>query len=336
MGYIEWKNLKKYYDKNYVLRDMNGSIEKGELITLLGPSGCGKSTLLRCLAGLENVSSGQIMLDGKEITFLPPQKRDMGMVFQQYNLFPNMTVEQNVGFRLKMKKVASDTSKKLVHEMLEKVGLDGYSKSYPNQLSGGQQQRVALARAMVMRPKVLLLDEPLSAIDAMLRRSLQTEIRRIQKEMGITTIFVTHDQNEAMIMSDRIFLLNEGQIEQLGKPEELYTRPKTRFAAGFMGNYNILPADIFSQITGKPIEASCVAIRPEVIKISSHPDNSFCYQLKGTVNHKELHGNILRLHLLCSGCLIHADILYDGCSIPEEGQELFMLINDFDCLMLPN
>ena len=334
MGYIEWKNLQKYYGENYVLRDMEGTIEKGELVTLLGPSGCGKSTLLRCLAGLEGVSSGRIMLDGRDITNLPPQKRDMGMVFQQYNLFPNMNVEQNVGFRLKMKKVPAEKSKQLVSEMLEKVGLSGYAKSYPSQLSGGQQQRVALARAMVMGPKVLLLDEPLSAIDAMLRRNLQTEIRRIQKELGITTIFVTHDQNEAMVMSDRIFLLNEGRIEQLGKPEELYTNPKTRFAAGFMGNYNILPADVFARITGKRVEASSVAVRPEVIKVSSHPGSSSDYQMKGVVAYKELHGNVLRLHLACEGCTVHADVLYDGSSVPEEGQELFMLIREGDCLLL--
>lgn len=336
MAYIEWKNIEKYYETNYVLRNIEGGIEKGELVTLLGPSGCGKSTLLRCLSGLEQVSSGRILLAGTDITNLPPQKRHMGMVFQQYNLFPNMNVEQNVGFPLKMAKLPGKRIKVMVNEMLERVGLLGYAGYYPGELSGGQQQRVALARAMVLEPKVLLLDEPLSAIDALLRRKLQTEIRRIQRESGITTIFVTHDQSEAMVMSDRIFLMNGGRIEQWGRPDELYTNPGNRFAAGFMGNYNILPGEVFGRLTGKPVNGASVAIRPEVIKVSLCPAEGYGFQLRGTLKYKELHGTILRLHLMCDDFLLHADLLYDKSCAPEENQELFLLIKEEDCLMLPD
>lgn len=335
MAYIEWKDLEKYYGENHVLQKIEGTIEKGELVTLLGPSGCGKSTLLRCIAGLEEVSGGQIFLKGTDITHMPPQKRDMGMVFQQYSLFPNMTVEQNVGFRLKMKRIPAKERTPIVEEMLERVGLRNCGKSYPNQLSGGQQQRVALARAMVWEPKVLLLDEPLSALDAMLRKNLQTEIRRIQKVSGITTIFVTHDQNEAMVISDRIVLMNDGRIEQQGRPEEIYSRPQTCFVAGFMGSYNIIPAEVFSYMTGKEVAATSVAIRPEIIRVQSGGNDCDEYHIKGILQQKELHGNILRLHLISEGYPIHVDVLYDGSCVLEEGQEYAMAMKKSDCLCFP-
>ena len=206
MSYIEFKNVKKSFEDTEVLKGISLSIEKGEFISLLGPSGCGKSTLLRCLSGLEEVTEGSFVLDGKDITKDAPQKRNIGMVFQQYSLFPNMNVEQNLAFGLEIKKVPKEQIKKEVQSALEMVGLLDKKKAYPANLSGGQQQRVALARAIVSKPKVLLLDEPLSAIDAKLRKNLQIEIRRIQKELNITTIFVTHDQDEAMLMSDRVCL----------------------------------------------------------------------------------------------------------------------------------
>ena len=236
MSYITFKNICKSYDnKTQVLKGIDLEVEEGELLTLLGPSGCGKSTLLRCLAGLEQVQQGHILLEGRDITDLDARQRQIGMVFQQYSLFPNMTVEQNMAFGLKIQRLSKAEINDRITEALAMVGLQDKADAYPAQLSGGQQQRVALARAIVTRPKVLLLDEPLSAIDAKLRKSLQVEIRRIQKQLNITTIFVTHDQDEAMVMSDRICLLNCGKIEQMDTPIAIYTHPRTKFAAGFIG-----------------------------------------------------------------------------------------------------
>ena len=212
MAYIEFRGICKSYDGvNQVLKNIDLDVEKGELVTLLGPSGCGKSTLLRSLAGLEQISSGKIILDGEDITNLPVQKRGISMLFQQYSLFQNMNVEENIAFGLKIAKMDKLTISEKVKKAIEMVDLVGKEKSYPSQLSGGQQQRVAIARAIVMEPKVLLLDEPLSAIDAKLRRELQEKIKNVQKKLKITTIFVTHDQDEAMIMSDRIHLMNQGE-----------------------------------------------------------------------------------------------------------------------------
>ena len=266
MAYIRFENLNKSFGNNHVLKDINLDVEKGELVTLLGPSGCGKSTLLRCLSGLEKVTSGKIYLDGVDITDVDPRDRGIGMVFQQYSLFPNMSVKENVAFGLKMKKVPKDEIDKKVKHMLEIVGLSDKIDQYPMQLSGGQQQRVALARAIVTEPKVLLLDEPLSAIDALLRHNLQIEIRRIQKELNITTIFVTHDQDEAMVMSDTIHLFNAGHIEQSGSPVDLYVTPKTKFTASFIGNYNLLPAAKFGKACGEG--AACLDVLRHVAEHS--------------------------------------------------------------------
>ena len=236
MSYIEFQDINKYFGQNHVLKGIDLSIEKGELLTLLGSSGCGKSTLLRCLAGLEPVQEGKIYLDGTDITNLDARKREIGMVFQQYSLFPNMTVEQNLAFGLKRKKTDRAEIGAEVEKALDMVGLLDKRESYPTQLSGGQQQRVTLARAIVMKPKVLLLDEPLSAIDAKLRKSLQIEIRRIQKELNMTTVFVTHDQDEAMVMSDRICLLNHFFFFNDCSTLDIDTAPKTRFAASCIGS----------------------------------------------------------------------------------------------------
>ncbi|WP_049878507.1 ABC transporter ATP-binding protein, partial [Vibrio parahaemolyticus] len=223
MSYVTAKNLTKRFGDNTVFEDIQFAIEQGEFITLLGPSGCGKSTLLRSLAGLNPVDGGEIWVNGEEITRQVPQERGIGMVFQSYALFPNMTVEGNIAFGLKMKKLASDEIQREVTKVIELVDLKGKEKHYPHQLSGGQRQRVALARALVVKPRILLLDEPLSALDAKIRKHLRQQIRDIQKEMNLTTIFVTHDQEEAMIMSDRIFLMNKGEIVQAGTPEAIYT-----------------------------------------------------------------------------------------------------------------
>lgn len=334
MAYITFKNINKAFGSNHVLKGINLEVEKGELLTLLGPSGCGKSTLLRCLAGLEEVQEGVIMLEDKDITHVDARLRQIGMVFQQYSLFPNMTVEQNLAFGLKIKKLSKEEIKKEVEGVLKMVGLEDKAKSYPSQLSGGQQQRVALARAIVTKPKVLLLDEPLSAIDAKLRKNLQVEIRKIQKELNITTIFVTHDQDEAMIMSDRICLLNEGKIEQLGTPIEVYTDPRTKFAAGFIGNYNVLTPAEFTTVTGeKQIKKNSVVIRPETISISREKKNrENCYEFKGKVVESLPRGNVLRYAVDVNGIRISADTLFRSFSIFEEGTEVWLSMEERNCL----
>ena len=266
MSYIEFHDVVKRFGDNTVLDHISFGIEKGDLVTLLGPSGCGKSTLLRCLSGLEQVSEGSILLDGADITDVPASKRNIGMVFQQYSLFPNMNVEQNIAFGLKMQKVPQDVIDRKVREAIDMVELTGKEKAYPANLSGGQQQRAALARSIVTEPAVLLLDEPLSAIDAKLRRSLQARIREIQQELNLTTIFVTHDQDEAMVMSDVIQLFHAGRIEQAGTPVEVYTKPVSEFAASFIGSYNQLARDEFQAMTGASVPAGhVVAVRPETI-----------------------------------------------------------------------
>lgn len=248
MGYIIFDHISKNYGTNLVLKGIDLKIERGDFVTLLGPSGCGKSTLLRCLSGLESVTEGRIFLDGTDITEMEPRDRNVGMIFQQYSLFPNMNVFQNIAFGLKLKKLPKQDIEAKVRKAIEMVELKGKEDHYPSQLSGGQQQRVALARSIAAEPKVLLLDEPLSAIDAKLRRSLQSRIREIHDELGITSIFVTHDQDEAMILSDVIHLFNQGSIEQSDKPVDLYTSPKSAYAAGFIGQYNILSREDFHSI----------------------------------------------------------------------------------------
>ena len=218
------------------------NIAKGELVTLLGPSGCGKTTTLRMIAGFEFPSDGDIHLDGKEINNLPPHKRDMSMVFQSYAIFPHLNVYENVAYGLKVARLPKKEIEERVAKTLELVELGGYEKRAPNQLSGGQQQRVALARALIMEPKVLLMDEPLSNLDAKLREQMRNEIRRIQQMINITSVYVTHDQVEAMTISDRIVIMNEGRIEQIGTPVEIYRHPKSRFVADFIGRANFIPA----------------------------------------------------------------------------------------------
>ncbi|MBQ6876897.1 MAG: ABC transporter ATP-binding protein [Oscillospiraceae bacterium] len=327
MAYIRFENLNKSFGDNHVLKDINLDVEKGELVTLLGPSGCGKSTLLRCLSGLEKVTSGKIYLDGVDITDVDPRDRGIGMVFQQYSLFPNMSVKENVAFGLKMKKVPKDEIDKKVKHMLEIVGLSDKIDQYPMQLSGGQQQRVALARAIVTEPKVLLLDEPLSAIDALLRHNLQIEIRRIQKELNITTIFVTHDQDEAMVMSDTIHLFNAGHIEQSGSPVDLYVTPKTKFTASFIGNYNLLPAAKFGKACGEEIDCEDVAIRPEIVKLSKEPVVSdSCYQLKGTITSFISHGNVIRFRVENEEIWLNSDIVFERELAFSEGDEVYVTV----------
>ena len=335
MGYIHFQDIHKDFGQNKVLKGITLDIEKGHLVTLLGPSGCGKSTLLRCLAGLEEVTSGTISLDGKDITHVNPRDRGIGMVFQQYSLFPNMSVDQNVAFGLNMKKVPKDIVTRKVGEMLTIVGLDDKADQYPSQLSGGQQQRVALARAIVTEPKVLLLDEPLSAIDAKLRRNLQVEIRRIQQDFGMTTIFVTHDQDEAMVMSDVIHLFYQGNIEQSGSPTDMYTQPVSKFAASFIGNYNILTAAEFQKASGEAVDSSDVAIRPEIVRINLEvADESTRYHMEGKVIDSLSHGNLMRYTILCNGVEINADIMFEKSHLLEIGQKVRLSIRKSNVIML--
>lgn len=335
MSYIEFKGISKFYGENEVLKKLDLSIKEGELVTLLGPSGCGKSTLLRCLAGLESSSNGSILLDGKDITNMDTTKRQIGMVFQKYSLFPNMTVKENIGFGLKVMKINKKEIEEKTKKMIELVGLEGRENHYPRQLSGGQQQRVALARAIITEPKVLLLDEPLSAIDALLRKKLQDQIRNIVKELGITTIFVTHDQDEAMVMSDRVYLFNNGNIEQCGTPVEMYTHPKTHFAARFMGNYNIVEGKDFNELTNSNVKTEFVAIRPEVIEISTDKfeKSNDTVTFKTVVTDSMSHGNVLRYTLETeNGIKLKSEVLFRSFRLYEIGQELYVTIEKKNCL----
>ena len=335
MSYIRFEKLCKNYGDKQVLKNIDLEVEKGTLVTLLGPSGCGKSTLLRCLAGLETVTSGKVYLDDKDITEVSPKDRGIGMVFQQYSLFPNMTVEQNVAFGLKIKKEDPSVIKKKVDEIIKIVGLSEQVKQYPSQLSGGQQQRAALARAIVTEPKVLLLDEPLSAIDALLRHSLQIEIRRIQQELGITAIFVTHDQDEAMVMSDVIHLMYDGHIEQSAEPIELYTKPKTKFVASFIGHYNLLDAGTIKNISGEQIDTESVAFRPEIIRISREPaEEADAFQMEGEIAFSLPHGNILRYAVMCGGTQVDVDVLFGDVEPFNTGDKVYLSVKKSECIFL--
>ena len=246
MSYLEIKNVDKFYGKFHALKNINLNIEKGEFISFLGPSGCGKTTLLRTISGLEELNSGHIFLKGKDISNLHPSKRNFSIVFQSYALFPNMTVWENIAYGLENKKVPKDIIKNKVLEVLEMVGLAGISGKYPNEMSGGQQQRVALARAIALEPDVLLLDEPLSALDAKLRQNLLIELDNIHEEVGITFIFITHDQQEALSISDRIAIMNKGKVLQVGTPAEVYESPADMFVADFIGENNFIEGEVIS------------------------------------------------------------------------------------------
>ncbi|MDE1164087.1 MAG: ABC transporter ATP-binding protein [Pseudomonas sp.] len=321
MSFVSVENLQKHYADTPVFSDINFTIARGEFVTLLGPSGCGKSTLLRCIAGLTPVNSGKIILDGHDLVPLTPQKRDIGMVFQSYALFPNMTVEQNVAFGLRMHKVPKEQSLQRVAEVLALVELKDFAKRYPHQMSGGQCQRVALARSLVTRPRLLLLDEPLSALDARIRKHLREQIRAIQQELGLTTIFVTHDQEEALTMSDRIFLMNQGKIVQSGDAQSLYTAPIDAFAAGFIGNYNLLDASSASRLLQRPID-SRLAIRPESISLS------LTGELEGEIRSHSLLGNVIRYRIEARGVELVVDVLNRSASdLHANGQRVSLSID---------
>lgn len=243
---LNLKGIKKQFADTPVLRGIDLSVKSGEFITLLGPSGCGKTTTLRIIAGLETPDSGRVILEGMDVTDLAPNKRDVNTVFQSYALFPHMNVEANIGYSLKLKRVPKAEIHKEVEKMLELVQLEGYGSRMPGELSGGQRQRVAIARSVINKPKLLLLDEPLGALDLQLRRQMQTELKRIQKKLGLSFIYITHDQEEALNMSDRIVVMKDGLFQQIGTPNEVYDQPKTSFVARFVGTANIVEGTVTS------------------------------------------------------------------------------------------
>jgi putative spermidine/putrescine transport system ATP-binding protein len=281
---VRLEDLSRRYAGVTALNGLNLTIAPGELVALLGPSGCGKTTALRLVAGLEEADGGRVVFGGKDVTGLPANKRDVGMVFQAYSLFPHMTALQNVAFGLQLRHKSADERRRRAGEVLELVGLSAHSHKYASQMSGGQQQRVALARALAIQPTVLLLDEPLSALDAKVRSRLRDEIRRVQLEVGITTLFVTHDQEEALAIADRVGVMQSGHLEQLGPPTEIYSRPATPFVAEFVGLTNRLPGNVnngFVEVRGARLPLVNTAtsngpatalIRPEAISLASDGD----------------------------------------------------------------
>ena len=275
MNHLRIENVIKKYGNNTVLQNINLEIKKGEFLCILGPSGCGKTTLLRVLAGLENIESGCVYINGKDETVTPPAKRKFGIVFQSYALFPNLTVSQNIAYGLSRKKFSKAEINAKVDDVIKTVNLTGHANKYPQQLSGGQQQRVALARAIVLDPEFLLLDEPLSALDAKVRARLRREIKNLQKRLGITTIMVTHDQEEALSMADRIVVMNNAVIEQVGTPEEIYETPQTNFVADFIGTVNFIDGSY--------------AVRPENIALDIHGE------ISGKITDIEYRGAFYRL-----------------------------------------
>ena len=306
---VSLRNLTRAFGATKALDGMSLDIAPGELVALLGPSGCGKTTALRIVAGFEYADSGEVLVDGRDVSGVPAAKRDMGMVFQSYSLFPNMSALDNVGFGLRMRKAAAARRRRKAAELLDMVGLSAQAGQYPHQLSGGQQQRVALARALAIEPHVLLLDEPLSALDAKVRLQLRDQIRTLQQRLGITTIFVTHDQEEALSMADRVGVMRDGRLEQVADPSELYSRPATAFVAEFVGTMNRLPGELAGPGTVTVLGVSCaviegggpmsgpvdVLVRPEGLTVAPASGGN------GIVSGRTFLGAVTRLAVLLSG-----------------------------------
>ena len=315
MSFLELTGVQKFFGDFKAVEDFNLAAEKGEFVSFLGPSGCGKTTTLRMIAGFEQPSAGTITINGEDVTNRPPNRRNVGMVFQSYALFPNMTVAQNIGFGLRVRKKPADQIRKRVDELLGLINLPDKGGRYPYQLSGGQQQRVALARALAFEPQVLLLDEPLSALDAKIRVALRHEIRQIQRQLGITTVYVTHDQEEALSLSDRVVVMSEGRMEQVGTPFEIYNFPSTAFVASFVGTLNILPGIVADAgrgeltIGGQPVKLARafegtagrevrVALRPEMASLGTDGGEN---RLSGTVVDVSFLGSIVRIRVGLGG-----------------------------------
>ncbi len=337
MAFLAIESVQKRFAQTTAVEHFQLEVERGEFVSFLGPSGCGKTTTLRMVAGFESPSSGTIRINGVDVTHKRPNQRNVGMVFQSYALFPNMTVAQNVGFGLKVAKKPAAEIRQRVEEMLKLIKLPALGDRYPYQLSGGQQQRVALARALAIQPQVLLLDEPLSALDAKIRVALRTEIRAIQRDLGITTIYVTHDQEEALSLSDRIVVMSEGRVEQIGTPFDIYNFPKTAFVASFVGTLNILrgqvadPARGAIVIDGQEIRAArgleaarvgevrSVALRPEIVSL--HASAGDGNRMEGTVEDVNFLGSIVRIRVRFREHAISLDTFNNpGLALPERGQ----------------
>jgi iron(III) transport system ATP-binding protein len=359
MAFIEIQNLFKRYKKVVAVNRIQLEVEKGEMLTLLGPSGCGKTTTLRCIAGLERPEEGDIVIDGKPMLskgFVQPSKRGIGMVFQNYAVWPHMKVFNNIVYGLKLQKLPKKDIREKAQNVLELVGLSGLENRYPSQLSGGQQQRVALARALVRNPKVLLLDEPLSNLDAKLREELRFEIKSLVRRMGITAVYVTHDQAEAMVISDRIAVMDSGNVVQLGTAQEIYKKPANKFVADFIGTMNFMPGEIVEVLQntdqvyvstefsekmlcqttdsaeaelGKKVHAS---IRPEDVEVFADPPQATENIFKGTIAHKAYLGNFLYFFVNIKDTMIRVQVPHH---LPqEEGQELYLFLHPQKCMIL--
>jgi putative spermidine/putrescine transport system ATP-binding protein len=333
MSQVSLRNITKKYDGIDVLKNIDLTIQDGEFVTLLGPSGCGKSTILRIITGLTDPDAGEVFMDDKNITPIATKNRQVGMVFQSYALFPNLNVYENIAFGLMTKKMPKDEIKKAVDEMLTLVGLEEKIHAYPHELSGGQQQRVALARAIIVKPRVLLLDEPLSALDAQIRKRLQMQLRAIQQELNITMVLVTHDQEEAMHVSDRIFVMSKGEIAQAGTPLDIYTRPNSEFIANFIGNYNVWTRAELEQILGVtlPHKAEKFAVRPEAIQ-QEYDSNSYAF--KATAQNTTMVGNIIKAKFHCNEINIAVEQLHHQFTHFKLGEEYQLYVRKEDVIPL--
>jgi ABC-type Fe3+/spermidine/putrescine transport system ATPase subunit len=359
MAFIEIQNLFKRFKDVVAINRIQLEISKGEMLTLLGPSGCGKTTTLRCIAGLEKPEEGDIIIDGQPMLsagFVPPSKRGIGMVFQNYAVWPHMKVFSNIVYGLKLQKITKREIRERAEQVLELVGLAGLEDRYPAQLSGGQQQRVALARALVTNPKVLLLDEPLSNLDAKLREELRFEIKSLVRRMGITSVYVTHDQAEAMVISDRIAVMDSGNVVQIGNSQDIYKKPANRFVADFIGTMNFMSGEVVevlqdrnavsvrtefsdkvicmapdstSATTGTKVYAS---IRPEDVEVFTDRPEAVENVFKGNIVHKAYLGNFLFYFVSVNDTMIRVQAPHN--LLQEEGQELYMFLNPKKCVIL--
>jgi iron(III) transport system ATP-binding protein len=359
MAFIEIQNLFKRFKNVVAINHIQLEVNQGEMLTLLGPSGCGKTTTLRCIAGLERPNEGDIVIDGKPMLsqgFVQPSKRGIGMVFQNYAVWPHMKVYNNIVYGLKLQRLSRQSIKEKAQKVLELVGLDGLEDRYPAQLSGGQQQRVALARALVGNPKVLLLDEPLSNLDAKLREELRFEIKSLVRRMGITSVYVTHDQAEAMVISDRIVVMESGNVVQIGTAQEIYKKPANKFVADFIGTMNFMSGEVVEVLkdtdavnvrtefsekllcmtpngkaikTGQQVYAS---IRPEDVEVFTEPPQARENLFKGTIVHKAYLGNFLYFFVSVNDTMIRVQVPHH---VPqEEGQELYLFLNPQKSIIL--